>query len=187
MFTLDAIDEALRALGDLLRDRGERIRVVAIGGGGLLLLGITNRPTKDLDLVAVLDAHGMISAEPMPPALARAAIEVAQLLALATDWINPGPTSLLRFGLPDGFLTRAIVRDYGGLVVHLASRFDQIHFKLFAAAEDRPGGKHHLDLVRMQPTADELRLALGWACSHDPSDAFRILAVQVLAAFGVEH
>ncbi len=186
MFTPDAIDEALRALGELLRDRDERIAVVAIGGGGLLLLGITTRPTKDLDLVAVLDAHGMISAEPLPPALQRAAVEVAHVLGLADDWLNAGPTSLLRFGLPDGFLGRAAVRDYGGLVVHLASRFDQIHFKLFAAADDRPGGKHHVDLVRLQPTAEELRQALAWASTHDPSDAFRTLAVQVLAAFGAE-
>ena len=36
-------------LGELLADRGHAVELVAIGGGSLLLLGLIERPTKDLD------------------------------------------------------------------------------------------------------------------------------------------
>ena len=51
MFDHRSLEEALAAVGDLLADRGQRIEVVAIGGGDLLLLGLIERVTKDLDLV----------------------------------------------------------------------------------------------------------------------------------------
>lgn len=49
-----SLEEALKALGELLRDRGHYYEVVAIGGGSLLLLGQIERTTKDLDLVALI-------------------------------------------------------------------------------------------------------------------------------------
>ena len=183
MFTPSAIEEAAALLGQLLADRGLSYEVVAIGGGGLLLLGITDRPTEDLDLVAIVSDQRLLSAQPLPSELLDAAHDVARLLKIDDDWLNPGPTSLLRCGLPDGFMERAEIRTYGGIVIRLASRFDQIHFKLFATSA--PGDKHHVDLVRMRPTAEELRAAARWAYTHDPSEGFAIVTRQVLASFGV--
>jgi hypothetical protein len=61
---------------------------------------------------------------------------VARDFSLPAEWLNSGPTGLLEFGLPDGFADRLQRRDYGeGLVVYLASRYDQIHFKLYAAVD----------------------------------------------------
>ena len=77
-------------------------------------------------------------------------------------------------------------RIYGGLALSLASRFDQIHFKLYATADDRPGGKHHLDLKHLQPAAAELRSAARWARSHDSSDGFAIMLRGVLQDFGLD-
>ena len=93
-------------LGDLLRDRGEVIEVFAIGGGSLALTGLTTRPTLDLDLVAVVREGVFESATPLPANLEQAVADVADLLDLASDWLNPGPTDLLRFGLPSGYEER---------------------------------------------------------------------------------
>jgi hypothetical protein len=77
----------------------------------------------------------------------------------------------LTLGLPAGFLARTERREYGSLTVRLASRIDQIFFKLYADADQRPGGKHHVDLVALQPTRSELSMAAEWVRSQerDPS------------------
>jgi hypothetical protein len=55
-------------IGAYLEDRGESLEVVGIGGSALLLLGMIERPTQDLDLVAevvalVLTDFGVENAE----------------------------------------------------------------------------------------------------------------------------
>jgi hypothetical protein len=185
MFDAATLEEALGMLGQLLADRGHAFEVVAIGGGGLLLIGIIDRPTKDLDLVALRRGDALVPVgKTLPPALGEAVVDVARVLDLAPNWLNGGPDSLLRFGLPEGFLERLVRRVYGGLTLFLASRFDQIHFKLYAAADDKPGGKHHVDLTRLQPTHEELRAAARWAQTHDPSEGFAIVLGGVLRSFG---
>ncbi len=186
---LDAarLEDALTTLGAVLESRGHHLEVVAIGGGSLLLLGLLRRPTKDIDIVAVIDARGLMSAEPLPQALREACADIASTLGLAEDWMNPGPTSLLEFGLPDGFAGRTTRRDFGGLGLHLAGRFDQICFKFYAAVDQGPRSKHAQDLSKLDPTPDELRAAATWARTHDPSDGFREMSRQALAALGVEE
>lgn len=184
------LEQALEALGDLLLDRRERFEVAAIGGGALVLLGLIERATEDIDLVAIGSADGLVTAEPLPSALETAIADVARALRLDTKWMNAGPTSLLRFGLPDGFTERCTGRRFGGLTLLLASRFDQIHFKVFASADTYHGGekrgKHHNDLVRLAPTRDELLMAIRWARTHDPSDGFLLQLRGALQPFGVE-
>jgi hypothetical protein len=186
-FDATLLQDALSTLGSVLESRGHHFEVVAIGGGSLLLLGLIRRPTKDIDIVALIDSRGLMSAEPLPKPLREARADVASSLGLADDWLNPGPTSLLAFGLPDGFAQRMTRRDFGGLVVHLAGRFDQVCFKFYAAVDQGPRSKHSQDLSRLAPTPDELRSAARWARAHDPSDGFRVMARQALAAFGVEE
>ena len=57
--------------GDIVRDLS--FEVVAIGGSGLLLLGLSNRPTRDLDLAALVWQGSYVKADPLPPDLAEAA------------------------------------------------------------------------------------------------------------------
>ena len=90
-------------VGDLLADRGLSFEVYAVGGGSLLLLGLIDRPTKDLDLVAVVRGGVFSSAAPLPVALKQASVEVAALVGIDEDWLNAGPADLLRFGLPSGY------------------------------------------------------------------------------------
>lgn len=188
MFDPAGLESALTLLGQLLADRAQPFDVVAIGGGGLQLLGMITRPTKDLDLVALREADTLISVEDgLPAALREAVDDVARVQSLDPTWMNGGPSSVLRLGLPVGFLERSHRRQYGALGLTLASRLDQIHLKLYAAADDGPRGKHHKDLQRLAPTEDELRLAALWTRTQDPSEGFAIMLVGVFASFGWEY
>ena len=180
MFGSAALETALSDVGALLSSRGHQIEIVAIGGGGLLLLGLITRPTNDCDVVAILDDGVLRRGQPLPASLREASIDVARQRGLREDWLNAGPASLVDLGLPAGLLDRTERRDYDGLIVHLASRLDQIHFKLYAAADDSPGGKHAADLRALHPTRAELEQAAAWARTHDPSPGFALILAQVI-------
>ena len=168
---LDELSRALTLLGGVLAVRGHAYRVAAIGGGALLLLGVIDRSTRDLDLVGVIDPN-LRSARPLPEPLAEAVRDVAVQLGLQDDWLNAGPTDLLDLGLPDGFSERLDWRSFGTLDVGLASRFDQVHFKLYAAADQGPGSRHAQDLLALRPSGPELVVAAVWCRTQDPSEAF---------------
>ena len=184
-FSSTALSEALETLGELLADRGHTIEVVAIGGGSLLLSNLIKRPTKDLDIVAIVRSGTYMTAKPLPDFLRIAVRDVAAAAGLAEDWLNPGPTSLLDFGLPPGFEQRVETQRYGGLVLHIASRVDQIGFKLHATVDQGPRSKHAQDLRALRPTPDELRTAAAWCRSQDPSDGFAGQLALALREFGV--
>lgn len=108
------LETALSTLGQLLKDRSLYYEVVAIGGGGLLLIGQMIRSTKDLDIVARVDKGKLISAKPLPNPLDQAIQEVGIALNLRKDWINTGPSDLFKMGLPEGFkgaCKQSIIRD----------------------------------------------------------------------------
>jgi hypothetical protein len=179
------LERALRALGDVLGARGHRYDLVAIGGSGLLLLELGVRPTKDLDVIALIDDHGYRMIDELPVPLAQAAADVALTYGLSPDWINPGPASLLELGLPEGFDQRTQTRTFGTLVIRVAGRRDQIFFKLYAGADMGPDSKHIRDLEGLQPTEEELIAAARWAVTHDPSRGFRSVLLRSLEYFGV--
>src|SRR5690348_1049537 len=142
MLEAASLDQALQALGHLLQSRGLNFELVGVGGGALLLLHVLNRPTRDLDIVALVEQDHYVTARPLPPPLVEAASEVAQMLGIGADWLNAGPTDLLRPGLPEGFAQRTEVHRYGGLTLHVAGRRDQVFLKLYAAVDQGPSSKH---------------------------------------------
>jgi hypothetical protein len=178
------IDDALSALGELLKAADAPLEIVVIGGAALQVLGLITRPTADVDVVAILD-QSLRSADPLPVPLAKAARRVAVDFGMSDDWLNPGPTAMLQWGLPDGFVERLTARSYGALTAHFASRFDQIHFKLFACA-DLGGGRHEADLTALHPTRAELLAAAAWTRTQDPSPGFRSLLAAALERLGVD-
>jgi hypothetical protein len=182
----DAADRLFVALGEQLTAAGERYELVVIGGSGLLALGIIERSTRDVDLLALRSGDKLDSAEPLPKKLAAARARVARDFSLPADWLNPGPTDLLTLGLPDGFINRLERRNYGdSLSVYLASRYDQIHFKLYALVDQGPG-KHEDDLRALSPTEEELLAAAHWSRSHDPSEGYAQMLRGVLTHLGVD-
>ena len=111
-----------------------------------------SRVTRDVDVLALRGPTGLESADPFPKELAEAKDRVAADFGPPLDWLNAGPTELLRFGLPDGFWDRVVTRSYGpALTVHYAGRLDQIHFKLYAMV-DQGAGRHEADLRALAPT-----------------------------------
>lgn len=181
-----SLEQALQILGEILATRGEHHDLAVVGGGALLILGLIDRPTRDLDVVARVESDRWSRAEPFPAGLAEAVRDVASALDLPDDWLNPGPTDLLDLGLPDGFAERVVVRRYGTLTIRYAVREDQIAFKLYAAVDQGPDSKHFADLNRLAPTQDELLVAARWSRTHDPSEGYRSMLHQALRAMGAE-
>lgn len=172
--------EALETLGELLEDQRDPHDLAVIGGGALLLIGAISRPTKDLDAVAVHHDGSLTTAHPLAPRLAKAVADVGLALGLGPKWLNGGPTDLLRLGLPEGFLDRAHTKVYGALTLRLASRYDQIHFKLYAAVDQGPTSKHAADLMKLDPSHAELNAAATWCKTHDGSAGFAEILDQAL-------
>jgi len=182
----EALTQALSTLGALLDERKQPYDLVLIGGGALMLSGLIERPTKDLDVLARMERDDLLPAEPLPEALQIAIRDVAEILDLDPAWLNGGPTALLDQPLPSGFNERLETRTFGALVVRIASRVDQIAFKLYAAVDQGPRSKHVSDLQRLTPTSSELVAAANWCRTHDPSDGFRASLVEALQSFGVD-
>jgi len=184
--TDETIDLLLGALADQLQMLGALLEIVVIGGSALTALGLVKRATRDVDLLAIADNGELRLAEPLPQALLAARAAVAADFGLAENWLNAGPTDLLKWGLPEAFMSRVITRSYGtALIVHFAGRFDQIHFKLFAMV-DQGGGRHEADLRALNPTQDELTAAARWSITQDPSPGYRTVLVGALRVLGVD-
>jgi len=185
------IEKAFRLLSRQLslRNSGPFCLVVC-GGSALIGAELVSRTTKDVDVVALLTADGMLAdPEPLPAKLLDAAATVAGELDLPPDWLNNGPSSddggLFRMGLPDGLAPRLSRREFGPqLTVCFISRLDQIFFKLYAAV-DR-GGYHTEDLRALSPSADELLAAARWTMTHDVSEGFRMVLTSFLRELGYE-
>ncbi len=178
-------DELLAALSEQLAVAGARSELVVVGGAGLLALGIIDRPTRDVDVLALRVGGELVKAEPLPSELVAARDRVSRDFGVLETWLNAGPSSLLDFGLPEGFVARLKTRAYGdALTVHFASRLDQIHFKLYAVIDQGPG-KHESDLRALNPTPDELVRAARWTRTHDPSPGFKYLLDLTLSRLGI--
>lgn len=91
---LDRLHEVLSGLGDLLEAAGEAYHLVVIGGSGLVAIDAVSRTTRDVDVVALVQDGALVSAEPLPDAVAEAAATVARDLGLDANWLNAGPTGL---------------------------------------------------------------------------------------------
>lgn len=182
----DSTHELLAALGEQLAETGARIELVVVGGSALLALGFISRPTRDVDVVALLRSGEIVDPRPLPDVLSAAAARVARDFGVPADWLNAAPASLLDLGLPEGFRDRLERHDHGpALTVHFASRLDQVHLKLYAMV-DQGAGKHEADLRALDPTPTELLRAARWARTHNPSEGFVHELVAVLSYLGVE-
>jgi len=169
----------LSALGEQLESVAKKSHELLVcGGSALNVLGLVQRATKDVDILAYVklskdDEASFIRADPLSDEFITASKKVARDFNLPEDWINTGPTSAVDLGLPNGIMGRVITREFGRkLTIHFMGRYDQIHFKLYAAV-DQGAGKHFNDLLALNPTADELEDAARWSMAHDVSEGYR--------------
>ena len=190
LITTDHLEKAFRLLsGRLDLAQTEPVRVVVCGGSALIATGLRQRTTKDVDIVALMNSSAhLISPDPLPSFLLEAAQQVARDLGLFDNWLNNGPSSgeggLYQMGLPQGIADRLTAREYGPrLTIYFIGRLDQIHFKLYAAADQRDG-THLTDLRALNPTGGELETAARWAMTHDVSEGFKTVLRETLRELG---
>ena len=190
----EQIEYALRLLGERLAlyHLGP-YRLVVCGGAALITSSLISRQTtKDIDIVAFIDAAGrVVSPDPLPKDLLREAELVGKDLDLPSGWLNNAPSrdpgGLFQGGLPAGFKGRLSCQEFGpSLTVFFVGRFDQICFKVFAAV-DQGTGRHVIDLRELHPTSDEIETAAHWAMTHDPSEGFRQVLTSMLMKLGYEE
>jgi hypothetical protein len=95
-----SIVDALTLVGELLKAEGRSYAVTILGGAALNLLGIVDRTTDDVDILAFATPRpGRPPAPetlheqptPIPEPLVRAARTVARDLGIDAAWLNTGP------------------------------------------------------------------------------------------------
>ena len=172
------VETILSALGEQFEETASKpLELLVCGGSALNVLGLVQRATKDVDVLAYVNRNtagevSFISADPLNENLITASKKVARDFNLTENWLNAGPASDTDLGLPDGILKRVKTRQYGQkLTIHFMGRYDQIHFKLYAAV-DQGAGKHFDDLLALNPTPDELEQAARWSMTHVVSKGY---------------
>ena len=150
--TLEAFDAWLSA-------RGLQLEATVVGGTALVLLGVTERQTRDVDILAPA----------LTPSIREAARDFAQSLRaggqeLADDWLNNGPSQLAA-QLPSRWPSRRQpVFEGAALTLMALGRSDLLKTKLFALC-DR--GTDLADCVALAPTPHELAAAEPWVTAQD--------------------
>ena len=167
----------------LIITNAPRTEIVVCGGSALIALSLVPRTTQDVDIIAMMKSGILSDPEPLPEYLVNAAAKVGISLNLPADWLNNGPASQFRMGLPDGFTERLHRIEIGQkLVVYYIDRIDQIFFKTFASA-DR-GGYHVRDLLELSPSEEELLDAAKWTLTQDISPEFREILKDMFVKLG---
>lgn len=185
----------LTAVGELLKAEGVQATIVVVGGASLCLLGLVERTTSDVDVIARIgsregrdSAKGgaliervLVPPEPMPAPLVRAIRTVARDFSLRSDWMNTDVSLQWRAGLPPSLEHDIDWRSYGALNVGLVGRRTLIALKLFAAVDDGPRGVHFQDLAALGPTEAEFQDAAAWVRTQDASTVFQHMLGEVIA------
>ena len=173
------VELILNALGEQLEKLTDQtIELLVCGGSALNVLGLIQRATEDVDILAYVKRNEgqdvfFAKAEPLTSELKMAAEKVARDFNLPDRWLNSGPTSAVDLGLPEGLMQRVITKQFGPkLTIHFLGRYDQIHFKLYAAV-DQGAGKHLDDLMVLKPISEEIEHAARWSMTHDGSEGYK--------------
>ena len=167
--TIEAFDRHLT--GVALRFEG-----VVIGGSALVLMGVVQRNTRDVDVLVPA----------LPDAIVAAAREFARQQRqaggdLTDDWFDNGPMQLGDV-LPAGWRER-VERVFAGeaLVLGTLGRSDLLKSKLFALC-DR--GTDMPDCIALAPTAEELAECLRWLELQDGNELWPAHVRSTLADLG---
>jgi len=158
-------EEYLEALGAILeREFEEPLDIMVCGGMALILQGLIDRRTRDIDGMALVVKEDEVYVlkkplvrKPVKDAIAR----VAAVYGITRRWLSFQARTLLDDGLPEGIIERAEVRRYGEkLTVRLISRYDQVHLKLKAAISRQ--GPDAGDITEIGATEEEITAAAEW-------------------------
>lgn len=186
MLASSQLENALSAVGELLEVRGVELGIVVVGGASLNLLGLVERTTSDVDVIA----FGRRSAEgpgsslsppaPLPKALVESIATVSRDFGLPRDWMNTEIGAQWESGLPPWIAEDLTWNRYGSLDVGLCGRRTLLALKLFAAVDTGPESVHYQDLVALAPEKEELKSAAEWVSRQDASPEFQRMIDQVI-------
>ena len=95
-YDYEKIETAINLLdGRLKMNNSGNYSLVVCGGAALNAMHLVQRTTKDVDIVALIDANNQLDdPAPLPEELLAAASEVADTLQLPQDWLNNGPVAV---------------------------------------------------------------------------------------------
>ena len=167
-------EKYLEALGAILEsESAESLDIMVCGGMALILQGLIDRRTRDIDSMAlvVMEDGAYVLKKPLVRKPVKDAIgRVATVYGITRHWLSFQARTLLDDGLPEGIIERAKVRQYGEkLTVRLISRYDQVHLKLKAAISRE--GPDAGDITEMGATEKEITAAAEWCLELGYSNA----------------
>jgi len=110
---VEHLRDALALLGALLAVERVTARIVVVGGSAMLLDGLVDRATRDVDVVALVEDDELVGVSEFSAGLDQCVSAVALELGLEPHWLNFGPTSLLDAGLRRGSSVDAGLRGSG--------------------------------------------------------------------------
>ncbi len=165
--------ETITAFDRYLGENELSLQAVIVGSAALSLLGVGERQTRDVDVLAPDLPESVLDA-----ARAFARSERAAGRHLADDWLNNGP-SQLRDILPTGWEGR-LRTVFSGAALELSTlgRGDLLKTKLFALC-DR--GTDLRDCIVLAPTAREMDDAEVWVAQQDANPLWPDHVRQTLA------
>lgn len=180
------LEELLSAVGSHLEAQETEAAIVVVGGATLGVLGIVDRTTKDVDVIAQArrdegDKWTLTPPVPLPEALQKAVALVGRDYGLGANWLNTEVGAQWPQGLPDSILQDTEWRRYAALWVGFVGRQTLITLKLFASVDRSPESVHYQDLLALQPTPSELATAEEWVIGQDTSEHFPTLIQDVIS------
>jgi hypothetical protein len=152
--------EVVKAFDEYLGKKGCTFQATIIGGSALLLMGVIERATQDVDCLS----------PKVPKNIKEISVEFARWYSsqhktpLQPDWLNNGPESLLR-DLP-GHWQEHIQPIYQGkhLTFYTLGREDLLLAKLFAYCDRQQDLQ---DCIALKPSLEELKKAYTWLVKRD--------------------
>jgi hypothetical protein len=171
----------LAALGKVLEEQDmDAVDLVICGAMVLLMRGVIDRPTRDIDgLGLVKEKDGtLVLTKPLLSKEFNAAVErVGNLYGEGKHWISTAAIILHEdTDLPHDIVEKAELRCFGkSLTVRLCSRQHMVSLKMWAAV-DR-GEPDIGDLVEMQLSEEEARTAVDWCLEQDREKLPEIVSV----------
>lgn len=149
----------IEAFDHYLKERNLRFSATIVGGAALLVMGIVERATQDVDCLT----------PPIPEGIKKASRDFSKWysrkgILLKEDWLNNGPETLMR-DLPKGWDQRTILLyDGTNLKLHTLGRLDLLIAKLYAYCDRQQDLE---DCVGLKPTLPELRECYHWLITLD--------------------
>jgi hypothetical protein len=174
-------EDMLAALNTVLEEQGTApVDIVICGAMVLLMQGVIDRPTRDIDGLGMEveeDGSQVLKRPLMSNEFNQAVERVGNLYGEGRHWFSTAATILHDdTELPPDIIAKAEIKRFGDrLTVRLCSRQHMICLKMWAAA-DR-GQPDIGDLAKMRISEAEARMAAGWCLEQGGEKLPEIVSV----------